>query len=60
MKVLEWLNNGDPKLFRSPAEGNFVVRLMNVSLSPEERLGRMLHSFSCTVYECAPLDEVNK
>ena len=51
LKVLDWLNNGKVKLFRSPAEGNYIVRLMNVSLSPEDRVGRMLHTFSCTAYE---------
>lgn len=53
LKVLDWLNNGKIKLFRSPAEGNYIVRLMNVSLSPEDRLGRMLHTFSCNAYEIA-------
>ena len=51
LKVLEWLNNGEPKLFRSPAEGNYIVRLQNVSLSPNDSLGRMLHTFSCTADE---------
>ena len=51
--VLDWFNNGKPKLFRSPTEGNYVVRLMNVSLSPEDTVGRMLHSFSATGYECS-------
>ena len=51
--VLDWLNNGEPKLFRSPTEGNYIVRLMNISLSPEETLGRMLHSFNSTAYEIA-------
>lgn len=51
MKVLEWLNNGKPKVFRSPTEGNFIVRLMNVTLQPEDQLGRMIHSFSATAYE---------
>lgn len=55
-KVLEWLNNGKPKLFRSPTEGNFLVRLMKVSLSPEVKLGRMLHNFSCTAYEIASIN----
>jgi hypothetical protein len=53
MEALQWLNNGKPKLFRSPTEGNFIVRLMNVSLSPQDTLGRMLHDFSCTAYEIA-------
>lgn len=49
--VMQWLNNGEPKLFRSAAEGNFIVRLMNISLSPDDKLGRMLHTFSATGYE---------
>lgn len=51
MTVLAWLNNGKPKLFRSPGEGNYLVRLMNASLSPTDSLSRMLHTFSCTAYE---------
>lgn len=51
MEVLAWLNNGKPKLFRSPTEGNFIIRLMNVSLSPNDTLGRMIHSFQATGYE---------
>lgn len=58
-EVLEWLNNGKPKLFRSPTEGNFIVRLMNVSLSPNDTLGRMLHTFNCTAYEIADCTEDN-
>lgn len=53
LEVLDWLNNGKPKLFRSAQEGNYIVRLMNVSLSPNDTTGRMIHSFSCTGYECA-------
>lgn len=53
LEVLEWLNNGKPKLFRSPTEGNYIVRLMNVSLAPNDTLGRMLHTFSATAYEIA-------
>ena len=53
LKVLDWLNDGKPKLFRSPTEGNYIVRLINVSLSPNEQLGRMLHTFSATAYEIA-------
>lgn len=53
LQVLEWLNNGKPKVFRSPTEGNYIVRLMNVSLAPNDQLGRMLHTFSATAYEIA-------
>ena len=59
LEVLNWLNNGQPKLFRSPAEGNYIVRLMNVSLSPDEKLGRMLHTFNATAYEIAECNYSN-
>lgn len=53
MNVLEWLNNGKPKLFKSPYEGNYIVRLMNNSLTPIKELGRMLHNFQSQAYEIA-------
>ena len=53
LAVLDWLNDGKPKLFRSPAEGNYIVRLMNVTLSPNDILGRMLHTFTCSATEIA-------
>lgn len=49
--VLNWLTDGHVKLFKTPAEGNFIVRLMNVSLAPMDQLGRMLHSFNASAYE---------
>lgn len=56
LEVMEWLNNGKPKLFRSAAEGNYVVRLMNISLTPNDQIGRMLHNFNATGYEIAAND----
>lgn len=53
LQVLEWLNNGKPKLFRSPTEGNYIIRLLNVSFSPTDGVGRMLHTFSGTASEIA-------
>ena len=50
-KVEEFLNNFDYKLYKSPTEGNIVVALMNVSMTPVESLGRMLYEFSATAYE---------
>lgn len=55
MSVYEWLTNGKPKLFRSPGEGNYIVRLLNVSLTPNDTVGRMLHTFSSTAYEVADM-----
>lgn len=51
LEVLDWLNNGQPKLFKSPGEGNYIVRLMNSSLTPNDVVGRMLHTFQSQAYE---------
>ena len=57
MEVLNWLNNGKPKIFRSPSEGNYIVRLMNISLSPlSDGLNRMINTFSSTAYQ---IDDFN-
>lgn len=53
MAALAWLTDGNPKLFRSPMEGNFIVRLMNTSMTPNDTVGRMLHTFTSTAYEIA-------
>ncbi len=53
LAALQWLTNGEPKLFRSPTEGNYIVRLMNTSLAPNDTLGRMLHTVTATAYEMA-------
>lgn len=50
-QALNWLSNGEPKLFKSPTEGTSLVRLMNVSLSPLATVGRMVHTFQSTAYE---------
>lgn len=51
LEVLDWLNNGKPKLFRSPGEGNYLIRLLSSSMTPTDTVGRMLHTFSSTAYE---------
>lgn len=59
LKVLDFLNNGKPKVFRSPSEGNYIVQLLSSSLSPVETLGRMLHTFSATASEVAEFNYDN-
>lgn len=51
LAVLDWLNDGNIKLFRSPGEGNYLVRLMNVQLTPNDSLSRMIHTFQCQASE---------
>lgn len=53
LEALEWLNNGEPKVFRSPGEGNYIVRLLNVSMAPNDTVGRMLHTVTATATEIA-------
>lgn len=53
LALLNWLNNNEYKLLKTPAEGNYIVQLLNVNLSPNETVGRMLHTFSATAIEVA-------
>lgn len=50
-KVEEFLNDFTYKLYKSPTEGNIVVGLMNISMTPNATLGRMIFDFSATAYE---------
>lgn len=49
--VEDWLNNGKPKLFRSMTEGNMIVMLDSISMTPDMTLGRRLYDFNATMYE---------
>jgi len=55
-KVKDFLEADDVKLFRSPTEGNILIKLMDVNYQPNQTLGRRLWSFSATAYE---IDECN-
>lgn len=57
LKVLNWINNGKPKLFKSPTEGNYIVRASNASLAPETKLGRALHTINFSITE---IDKYNE
>lgn len=61
-KVLEFLLDGKVKLFRSASEGAALVRLMNVSVTPNAGLGRMIYNFSATGHEIADctLENISK
>lgn len=50
-KVLKFLYQNSIKLFRSNTEGVILVRLMNISLTPKQELGRMLYSFTADAIE---------
>ena len=45
MEALNWLTNGQPKLFRSPTEGNFIVRLESISMGVQLQIEKELLQF---------------
>ena len=49
-RLVGWLNDGEPKLYRSMPEGNVAVILMDVNLTPLNG-SRQLYNFSATLYE---------
>lgn len=61
-KVMDFLYDGKVKLYKSTTEGNALVKVTDVSLTPVEGLGRMIYSFSATLTEVADftLDNCNK
>lgn len=59
LEVLKWLNNGKEKLFRSSQEGNYIIRILNVTLNSNDTLGRYLHSFQGTAYEVSECNYQN-
>lgn len=51
--VLDFLSDGKPKLFKSPTEGNIIVRLMDVNCTPSQPLDRLVYSFTSNANEIA-------
>lgn len=52
-ELIKWLNDGEPKLYKSKTEGSMVVMLTDVNLTPNATLSRMIWNFTATVYEVA-------
>jgi len=52
-EVLKFLYNGKVKLYRSAQEGNILIRLTDISLTPDNTSGRLIYSFSATATEIA-------
>lgn len=50
-KVEAFLYNSKPKIFRSLTEGNLLIKLMNITLTPNQDLGRLLYSVDATAVE---------
>ena len=50
-KVLKFLSKNSVKLFRSPTEGNLLIQIIDINLTPIQTLGRMIYNFSGTAIE---------
>lgn len=50
-EVMDFLYKDQIKLFKSETEGTMLVKIMNISLTPENQLGRMIYSFSAEMVE---------
>lgn len=50
-EVFNFLFSGKPKLFKSPTEGNILVRLMDINATPNKSLNRMIYNFSANAIE---------
>lgn len=58
-ELLDFLYNDKVKLFSSAQEGEMLIKLSGVSVTPMKQLGRMLYSFSATATEIADCTEEN-
>lgn len=52
-RLVSWLNDGEPKLYRSQTEGNIAVIISDVSLTPNATLSRRLWDITMTLTEIA-------
>lgn len=57
--AMQFLTDGQVKLFRSYQEGNIIVYLSNVSFTPNKQLDRRVYDFSATVTELCDATEQN-
>lgn len=58
-EFVDFLSDGKVKLFKSPQEGNLLIRLTDINLSPENGLGRLIYNFSATATEIAEANMSN-
>lgn len=56
-KVIEFLSRDTIKLFRSATEGNILISLKDISLTPKDEIGRLVYTFSANATEIAPVND---
>lgn len=50
-QVIKFLYNNSVKLYKSATQGNILVKLMNISFTPNNTLSRHIYDFTCTVQQ---------
>ena len=55
-QVIKFLYQNNVKLYKSTTEGNMLVKLMNISFTPNNTLSRHIYDFTCTAQQ---VDEFN-
>lgn len=56
-KILEWLKDGKPKILKSEAEGNILVMVSNVTVTPIVSVYGFVADFSCQMTEIGRVNE---
>lgn len=56
-KILDWLKDGKPKILKSEAEGNILVRITDVQVTPIPSLYGLVADFSCKMTEVGDVRE---
>lgn len=56
-KILEWLKDGKPKILKSEAEGNILVSVSNVTVTPIQTVYGLVADFQCQMTEIGELSE---
>ena len=59
LTIWHWLSDGKVKLFKSSQEGCYLIRLLNVSISPSAKLGGLIHSFDAQAEEIGNLIDLS-
>lgn len=59
-ELIAWLNDGEPKLYRSQPEGNMVVMIYDINLTPITSMSRRVWNFSATMVEVENAQSLTK
>ena len=51
--VIDFLHDGKVKLFKSPTEGNILIKLTDINLTPQGILSRIVYDFTSVASEVA-------